>query len=148
MDRPYGRCRFVLFAARLSKYANKYSCGAHGAFDPGDIDPIRTFLHNQFAVMEAPRDGFGVGFAQQTGRLVHQPHESETRFPAGNKFAIHNRKTLELETEQHDWINISQDDEGYDQAAENYHETYHPSTSLCVRALKHVRTCAHKSKAS
>ena len=28
------------------------------------------------------------------------------------------------------------------------HETYDPSTGLCVRALKYVRTCAHKSKSS
>ena len=38
--------------------------------------------------------------------------------------------------------------EGYDQARENDHETYDPSTSLCVRALKYVRTCVHKSKSS
>jgi hypothetical protein len=28
------------------------------------------------------------------------------------------------------------------------HETYDPGTSLCVRALKYVRTCVHKSKSS
>src|SRR5258708_31037045 len=40
-----------------------------GAFDPGDIDPIRPSCTISFAVMEARRDGYGVGFAQQTGRL-------------------------------------------------------------------------------
>ena len=39
----------------------------------------------------------------------------------------------------------SQNGGGYDQARANDHETYDPSTSLCVRALKHVRICIHKS---
>jgi hypothetical protein len=28
------------------------------------------------------------------------------------------------------------------------HETYDPGTGLCVRALKYVRICVHKSKSS
>lgn len=58
-----------------------------GAFDPGDIDPIRPCTIS-FAVMEARRDGYGVDLRSKLSAQVHQPYKSERRVPPGNKFAI------------------------------------------------------------
>src|SRR5258708_1137984 len=77
-----------------------------------------------------------------------QPHKFESRVPPGNHFSIPIAQPLNSNHPHTIGRTVAKMVKGYDRARENDHETYDPSTSLCVRALKYVRTCVHKSKSS